>query len=156
MFTAYKPHYIYPLLSFLGAMYTNKIISYHTISYHVTAQPARPKTTAPPRHVCQQISCNIACAYGLRVDENGCTICECYFPPGYIPPAVQTTDKARTTKEKITGIFWMERCNKMHLDQLPWFASFKLHRFIPSQRGDLVKIHLAAGNANMLSFLLIA
>ena len=23
--------------------------------------------------------------------------------------------------------------NKMNLDQLPWFASFKLHRFIPSQ-----------------------
>ena len=38
--------------------------------------------------------------------------------------------------------------NKMYLDQLPWFAIFKLHMFIPpSQRGDLVKIHLAASPA---------
>ena len=35
-------------------------------------------------------------------------------------------------------------CNKMDLGQLPWFATFKLYRFIPSQRGDLVKIHLVA------------
>ena len=32
--------------------------------------------------------------------------------------------------------------NKINLDQLPWFAIFKLYRFIPSQRGDLVKIQL--------------
>ena len=36
------------------------------------------------------------------------------------------------------------RGNKMDLDQLTWFTIFKLHRFIPSQRGDLVKIHLIA------------
>ena len=35
-------------------------------------------------------------------------------------------------------------CNKMDLEQLPWFVTFKLHRFSPSQRGDLVKIHLVA------------
>ena len=34
--------------------------------------------------------------------------------------------------------------NKMDLDQLPWFATFKTHRFILSQQGDLVKIHLVA------------
>ena len=32
----------------------------------------------------------------------------------------------------------------MDLEQLPWFVTFKQHRFTPSQRGDLVKIHLVA------------
>ena len=37
--------------------------------------------------------------------------------------------------------------NMMDLDQLPWFATFKLHRFIPSQRGDLFKINSLRVNA---------
>ena len=32
----------------------------------------------------------------------------------------------------------------MDLEQLPQFAAFKLHRFVLSQQGDLVKIHLVA------------
>ena len=32
----------------------------------------------------------------------------------------------------------------MDLDQLPWNRYIQLHRFIPSQRGNLVKIHLIA------------
>ena len=32
----------------------------------------------------------------------------------------------------------------MDLDQLPWFAIFKLNRFILSQQWDLVKIYLIA------------
>ena len=32
----------------------------------------------------------------------------------------------------------------MDLDQLPWNRYIQLHRFIPSQRGNLVKIHLVA------------
>ena len=32
----------------------------------------------------------------------------------------------------------------MVFDQLPWFVTFKFHRSIPSQRGDLVKIDLVA------------
>ena len=32
----------------------------------------------------------------------------------------------------------------MDLDQLPLVRCIQLHRFIPSQRGDLVKIHLFA------------
>ena len=34
--------------------------------------------------------------------------------------------------------------NKIHLDQIPRFGTFKLRRFIPSQRRELVKIHLVA------------
>ena len=40
--------------------------------------------------------------------------------------------------------------NKMDLEQLPLFATFKLYRFIPSQPGDLVKIHLVAEVAGLL------
>ena len=32
----------------------------------------------------------------------------------------------------------------MDHDQLPWFTTFKLRRFIQPQEGDLVKIHLVA------------
>ena len=32
----------------------------------------------------------------------------------------------------------------MDLDQAPWIRYIQLHRFIPSQREHLVKIHLAA------------
>ena len=42
----------------------------------------------------------------------------------------------------------------MDLDQLPLFAIFKLHRVIPSQRGDLVKIHLLAMVRFMLQWLM--
>ena len=34
--------------------------------------------------------------------------------------------------------------NKMDLDHLPWFATFRLCTINPSHRGDLVKIHLVA------------
>ena len=34
--------------------------------------------------------------------------------------------------------------NKMDLDHVPWICYIQLHRFILSQRGDLVKIHLVA------------
>ena len=40
--------------------------------------------------------------------------------------------------------FWSCRGNNMDLDQLPWNRYIQLHRFIPSQRGNLVKIHLVA------------
>ena len=34
----------------------------------------------------------------------------------------------------------------MDLDLLPWSRYIQLHRFIPSQQGDLVKIRLVASN----------
>ena len=39
----------------------------------------------------------------------------------------------------------LDKGNKMDLDQFPKVHYIWLHRFIPSQWGDLVKIHLAAG-----------
>ena len=44
--------------------------------------------------------------------------------------------------------------NKLDLEQHPWFATFKLHRLIPSQRGDLVEIHLAASTSEFCSMVL--
>ena len=42
---------------------------------------------------------------------------------------------------------------KMDLYQLPWITTFNLHRFILSQWGDLVNIHLAAMTNHYLSIM---
>ena len=40
----------------------------------------------------------------------------------------------------------------MDLDQVPWNRYIQLHRFIPSQRGDLIKTNLVAVHTQYIEY----